>query len=180
MRIIGGSQKGLRLQPPSGLPVRPTTDRARESLFNILSNRFYFEDLQILDLCSGTGAVALEFFSRGASDITAVDLSKKCTVWIQKAAAQMGAKQLKVYHSDVVKFLGATDRTYDLIFADPPYEMPEMDRLAEVILERNLLTSKGIYILEHRSNFHPAFPEYIFDRRDYGQSAFTFYHSSGL
>lgn len=176
MRIIGGTRKGMRLQPPSGLPVRPTTDRARESLFNILSNQFHFETLRVLDLFSGTGAIALEFFSRGSAEITAVDLNRKCTAWIQKAASQMEAHDLQVHQSEVLKFLSNTPQKFDLIFADPPYEMAEIDEVASVILSRQLLAENGIYILEHRSSFHPTLQEYIYDRRDYGQSAFTFYN----
>lgn len=175
MRIIGGKLKGLRLNPPKGLPVRPTTDLAKEALFNILQNKIDFEGIKVLDLFSGTGNLALEFASRDAAEVIAVDKSIRCTHYIKDMARQHQLEQIKVYNADVFKYLELEDTAYDLIFADPPYDLSRIPELPKIIFEKNLINADGLLIIEHQSmqnlSHHPAFVE----QRKYGHSSFSFF-----
>lgn len=175
MRIIGGRLKGLRLNPPAKLPVRPTTDLAKEALFNILYNQFDFETIRVLDLFSGTGNISLEFASRGASKINSVDRDFGCVQYLKSLVKQYDLSAIKVVKSDVFKFLDMETDTYDLVFADPPYDMPQINQIATKVIDRNILNSNGYLIIEHPSmkklDNHPLFIE----QRKYGSSSFSFY-----
>lgn len=175
MRIIGGSLRGLKLNPPPKLPVRPTKDNAREALFNILNNQVDFSALSVLDLFSGTGALSLEFASRGVPRILSVDRHPGCTGYLKDIARQHKLESIKVVKADVLKFLREERQQYDLIFADPPYDLPQITDLAAMVFDRNLLKPGGTLIIEHPSmkklNTHPAFRE----QREYGYSSFSFF-----
>ena len=175
MRIIGGSLKGLRLNPPKNLPVRPTTDLAKEALFNILLNQIEFEGIKVLDLFSGTGNISLEFASRGASEVISVDKSIHCVNYLKDTSRQHKLTQIKTYREDVFKYLNIETEQYDLIFADPPYDLNRIPDLPKVIFEKNLLKPDGLLIVEHQSlqnlSNHPAFVE----QRKYGHSSFSFF-----
>jgi 16S rRNA (guanine(966)-N(2))-methyltransferase RsmD len=175
MRIIGGSLKGLRLNPPKNLPVRPTTDLAKEALFNILLNQIEFDGIKILDLFAGTGNISLEFASRGASEVISVDRSIHCVNYLKDTSRQHKLTQIKTYREDVFKYLNIETEQYDLIFADPPYDLNRIPDLPKVIFERNLLKPDGVLIVEHQSlqnlSNHPAFVE----QRKYGHSSFSFF-----
>jgi 16S rRNA (guanine(966)-N(2))-methyltransferase RsmD len=175
MRIIGGSLKGLRLNPPKNLPVRPTTDLAKEALFNILLNQIEFEGIKVLDLFSGTGNISLEFASRGASEVISVDRSIHCINYLKDTSRQHKLTQIKTYREDVFKYLNIETEQYDLIFADPPYDLNRIPDLPKVIFEKNLLKPDGLLIVEHQSlqnlSNHPAFVE----QRKYGHSSFSFF-----
>lgn len=175
MRIIGGSLKGLRLNPPKNLPVRPTTDLAKEALFNILLNQIEFEGIKVLDLFSGTGNISLEFASRGASEVISVDKSIHCVNYLRDTSRQHKLTQIKTYREDVFKYLNIETEQYDLIFADPPYDLNRIPDLPKVIFEKNLLKPDGLLIVEHQSlqnlSNHPAFVE----QRKYGHSSFSFF-----
>ncbi|MFS2189849.1 16S rRNA (guanine(966)-N(2))-methyltransferase RsmD [Mucilaginibacter sp. Mucisp84] len=175
MRIIGGSLKGLRLNPPKNLPVRPTTDLAKEALFNILLNQIEFEGIKVLDLFSGTGNISLEFASRGASEVISVDRSIHCVNYLKDTSRQHKLTQIKTYREDVFKYLNIETEQYDLIFADPPYDLNRIPDLPKVIFEKNLLKPDGLLIVEHQSlqnlSNHPAFVE----QRKYGHSSFSFF-----
>src|ERR1700761_6625172 len=175
MRIIGGRLKGLRLNPPKNLPVRPTTDRAKEALFNILLNKIDFEGIRVLDLFSGTGNISLEFASRGAAQIISVDRSIHCVNYLKDTARQHGLTNIKVFKDDVFKYLQHETDQFDLVFADPPYDLNGIPELSKVIFERNLLLPGGLLIVEHQSmqnlSNHPAFTEH----RKYGHSSFSFF-----
>jgi 16S rRNA (guanine966-N2)-methyltransferase len=175
MRIIGGTLKGLRLNPPKNLPVRPTTDLAKEALFNILQNQIEFENINVLDLFSGTGNISLEFASREAAQVVAVDRSIHCINYIKDTARQHGLEQIKTYKADVFKFLELETGQFDLIFADPPYDLDRITELPRIVFEKNLLLPGGILIVEHQSfqnlGSHPAFVEH----RKYGHSSFSFF-----
>ena len=175
MRIIGGSLKGLRLNPPKNLPVRPTTDLAKEALFNILLNQIDFEGIKVLDLFSGTGNISLEFASRGASEVISVDRSIHCVNYLKDTARQHKLTQIKTYREDVFKYLNMETEQYDLVFADPPYDLNRIPDLPKVIFEKNLLNNGGLLIIEHQSlqnlSSHPAFTE----QRKYGHSSFSFF-----
>ncbi|GAB2684985.1 16S rRNA (guanine(966)-N(2))-methyltransferase RsmD [Mucilaginibacter koreensis] len=175
MRIIGGSLKGLRLNPPKNLPVRPTTDLAKEALFNILQNQVELYGITVLDLFSGTGNLALEFASRGAEQVIAVDRSIHCVNYIKDTARQHNLPQIKTFKADVFKYLEMETEPYDLIFADPPYDLSRIPDIPKIVFEKGLLKPDGLLIVEHQSmqnlSNHPAFAE----QRKYGHSSFSFF-----
>jgi len=177
MRIIGGSLKGLRLNPPKNLPVRPTTDLAKEALFNILQNRIDFEDMRVLDLFSGTGNISMEFASRGAAQVVAVDRSIHCVNYLKDISRQHGLTNIKVFKEDVLKYLQFENEQYELIFADPPYDLNKIPEIPKIIFDKNLLLPGGLLIIEHQSmqnlSNHPAFAE----QRKYGHSSFSFFNN---
>lgn len=150
MRIISGSHKGRRLTAPKNLPVRPTKDMAKEALFNILNNGYYFPDCEILDLFSGTGNIAYEFASRGAKAIYAVDLHPGCVSFIQKTTETL-EMPIKAIHSDVFEYLNKANHSWDIIFADPFYDMDatQFEQLVALVFEKALLKEDGSLILEH-------------------------------
>ena len=175
MRIIGGKLKGLRISPPPNLPVRPTTDIAKEALFNILNNHFDFEELKVLDLFSGTGNLSLEFASRGCPDITSVDKNAGCYNFLRNTAKQHQLSTIKATRADVFKFLEQETDTFDLIFADPPFDIPQIPLIPEMVFKRKLLNQGGLLIVEHptmkKLDNHPNFKE----QRKYGYSSFSFF-----
>ncbi len=175
MRIIGGTLKGLRLNPPKNLPVRPTTDLAKEALFNILQNQIDFENIKVLDLFAGTGNISLEFASREAAQVISVDRSIHCINYIKDAARQHKLSQIRTYKADVFKFLEIETEQYDLIFADPPYDLNGIPEIPRIIFDKKLLLPGGMLIVEHQTlqnlSNHPAFVE----QRKYGHSSFSFF-----
>ena len=175
MRIIGGKIGGLRLNPPTNLPVRPTTDIAKEALFNILQNRLEFDGLNCLDLFAGTGNISFELASRGVEHVDSVDLHFKCVQYITDTAKKMKLEQINTRKAEVFKFITSCKSTYDLIFADPPYDIPKLPQLPKLVFDNNLLNNNGLLIVEHPSTRqmeeHPNFIE----TRKYGYSSFSFY-----
>lgn len=175
MRIIGGKLKGLRLNPPAKLPVRPTTDVAKEALFNILFNQFDFENIRVLDLFSGTGNISMEFASRGVPSICSVDRDYGCYNYLKTLAKQYDLPAIKSFKADVFKFLESEKEKYDLIFADPPYDLPQINIIASKIFDHHLLKTDGYLIIEHPSmkklDNHPNYIE----QRQYGSSSFSFF-----
>ena len=175
MRIIAGSLKGRRLNPPTTLPVRPTTDMARESLFNILNNYVDYEDCTVLDLFAGTGAVSMEFVSRGVKEVTSIDINNLCTDFIKSAALQFGVKNLHVVRTDVFDLIKRAYKKFDIIFADPPYALENLDQLPDLIFDHNMLTEDGIFILEHPSEYQFENHPHFWQHRNYGKVNFTFF-----
>ena len=149
MRIISGSLRGRRLNPPANLPVRPTTDMARESLFNILNNYVDFEDCTVLDLFAGTGAVSFEFISRGARAVTSIDINAQCTDYIKAESARLALRNIHVVRADVFDLLKRATQQFDIVFADPPYAIESLPSLPDLVFSKNILTPDGIFILEH-------------------------------
>jgi 16S rRNA (guanine966-N2)-methyltransferase len=177
MRIIGGTLRGLRLNPPKNLPVRPTTDLAKEALFNILLNQIEFEGIKVLDLFSGTGNISLEFASRGAAEVISVDRSIHCVNYLKDTSRQHKLNQVKAYKEDVFKYLQIETEQYDLVFADPPYDLNRIPDIPKIVFERNILLPGALLIVEHQSmqniSQHPAFVE----QRKYGHSSFYFFRN---
>lgn len=178
MRVIGGQYKGFRFDPPSKIPARPTTDRAKESLINILLSNFGIEDKICLDLFSGTGNIAYELASQGAESITAVDSNFNSVEYIKQTFEKLGYKKYKVIKADVFKWIKQNQlNTFDLIFADPPYDHIGMSQLPELIFGNNLLAPDGLLIIEHRTSL--TFQNtHLKNQRDYGQSRFSFFWES--
>jgi 16S rRNA (guanine966-N2)-methyltransferase len=180
VRIISGKFRGKQIHPPANLLVRPTTDFAKESLFNILNNLVDFEQIRILDLFSGTGSISFEFFSRGCPAVTAVEINPKCAAFIKKTAEIMHAGNLDAVRSDVFRFIKYSGISWDLIFADPPYEMDSIDTLPEIILNSSILKEGGTFILEHSGNYDFSEVPGFFDHRKYGSVNFSFFRKNLL
>lgn len=176
MRIISGKYKGKRLVAPKKLPVRPTTDFAKEGLFNILGNQYYFDEINVLDLFAGTGNISYEFASRGTLEVTSVDAHYGCVKYINQIAEELDLP-ISTIKSDVFKYLSAASGAYDLIFADPPYAF-DKEQFAEIIskiFENNLLKPKGIFILEHPKQTDVTKITGFQESRRYGGSVFSFF-----
>lgn len=179
MRIIAGRYKGKRLIAPKRLPVRPTTDMAKEGLFNILNNRYYLEELKIIDLFSGTGNISFEFASRGSSSIIAVDSYAGCVQFISKTSKELGFP-IRPIKSDVFKFLEKTLEKADILFADPPYNLPfeSFAKIVHTVFNRRLLLEDGILILEHSEQTDLSDVPFFTEARKYGGSVFSFFQEA--
>ena len=176
MRIISGIYGGRRITPPAKMPyTRPTTDIAKEGLFNILQNNLDIESLKTLDLFGGTGSISYELASRGVKDITIIEKDSKMYDFIKKTAQQLALKNFKVIKSDVFKFIENCKEQYDLIFAGPPYALDNIDDLPKLVVEKKLLHPKGWFILEHTPrNTYVKSPFYK-SERNYGTTVFSFF-----
>lgn len=178
MRIISGKYKGKRLTAPKTLPVRPTTDFAKEALFNILNNKISFNETKFLDLFAGTGNISFEMASRGTKHITAVDADFGCIKYIQKISDELdfGIHTIK---SDVYSYLDKNNQVFDVIFADPPYDFSfeQFNKICASIFENNLLNPEGILIIEHSKHTDLSSIENFSEARKYGGSKFSFFQS---
>lgn len=176
MRIISGKHKGRRLKAPKNLPVRPTTDMAKESLFNILNNTYYFDAISVIDLFAGTGNISYEFASRGTKTIYAIDANFNCIKYIYNTAKTLNLP-INTYKSDVYKFLEKTTLQTDIIFADPPYNFKaeKFLEIVDMVINKNLLTEEGVLIIEHSKHTDLSHhKKHSFDKR-YGGNVFSFF-----
>ncbi len=151
MRIVSGKYKGHRISPPTNITARPTTDFAKESLFNVLNNRIDFEEITVLDLFAGTGNISFEFASRGVPGITSIEMNYRHAGFIRKIIQNLQFDAINLIQGDVFKYLNACKTKFDLIFADPPYDLPTLDSLPDIVFEKELLKENGVFILEHPS-----------------------------
>jgi 16S rRNA (guanine(966)-N(2))-methyltransferase RsmD len=177
MRIVSGKWKGKRIVAPKNLPTRPTTDFAKEGLFNILNNRFFFDDLRVLDLFAGTGNIAYEFASRGAGEITCVDQNKGCVRFIGEMADSLGAN-IQPVQLDAWLFVQKTTTSYDIVFADPPYDWDKHEALAEALIQKGFLKEGGEAIIEHSADTDLSHLLGFFEHRKYGHVHFSFFSRS--
>lgn len=176
MRIISGTHKGRRISPPKNLPVRPTTDLAKESLFNILNNYLDFSALDVLDIFAGTGSISFEFASREAISVTSVDLNYRCVRFIKKTAADLGFENLHAYRADVFKFLKKpAQKKYDLIFSDAPYDLEGSESVPDLVFEQGWLKKNARLIVEHPKGFDFTGHKYFKELRNYGKVNFSFF-----
>ncbi len=178
MRVIRGKYGHRRFDVPKSFNARPTTDFAKENLFNILSNRLDFEGLTAADLFSGTGSIALELVSRGCASVTSVEKRREHAAFIRDLSRRLNEENTwRIMETDVFLFLqrNKNSRCFDFVFADPPYMLDRLDTLPDTIMESNILTEDGLFILEHPKDFdfstHPRFV----DHRAYGSVNFTFF-----
>lgn len=178
MRIVSGTHKGRRFSPPKGLPVRPTTDFAKEGLFNMLRSRIDIEDMQVLDLCAGTGAMTFEFASRGAASVLAVDQHMGCIKWIKKTAIDFDLKSITAVKTDIFKFINKLPKNFDIIFADPPYALEATKTLPQTIFEKGLLKKDGLLIVEHGRDTSFEEHQNFISTRAFGNVNFTFFEES--
>lgn len=194
MRIISGTYKGRRISPPKNISARPTTDFAKESLFNLLNNRMDFEGIDMLDLFAGTGSIGLEFISRGARDVIAVEMAHTQQNFIIQTCKLLKIKNLNLIRGDVFKFINSCKMQFDFIYADPPYDLPQLSKIPDLIFKDNpstnmtdsvdsnsnhdhntLLKPDGIFVLEHsKNNDFSTHPHYV-ETRKYGNVHFTFF-----
>ena len=175
MRIISGTYGGRRLSPPKNITARPTTDFAKESLFNLLQNRMDFEGVDMLDLFAGTGGIGIEFVSRGAREVTAVELAHTQQNFIIQTCKQLGIHNLQVIRGDVFKFLNTCHIRYDFIYADPPYALDKLPTLPDCILSRDILKEGGWLVIEHgKDTDFSLHPRHVETRR-YGSVHFSFF-----
>ena len=176
MRIISGLYKSRKIVAPKNLPVRPTTDMAKESLFNILSNNFYFDDISVLDLFAGTGNISYEFASRGTEQITCVDQDFGCIKFINKTADTFNMP-IQTIKSDVFKFLEKTTLQSNVIFADPPYNFSDEQfaKIPELVFQNNLLLEDGVLIVEHSKHTDLSKLKHYSYSKSYGGNMFSFF-----
>lgn len=175
MRIIGGRLKGQLIRLPQTYAARPTTDFAREGLFNILGNEYEFEDLKVLDLFGGTGAVSYEFASRGASRVWCVEMARENASFIKRESTRLGLDNVTMVRDNVFDFLDICHEKFDLIFADPPYALEGLETIPDKVLSKDILFPECYFILEHGSEHsfkdHPRFRK----ERIYGRVHFSFF-----
>jgi 16S rRNA (guanine966-N2)-methyltransferase len=176
MRIIGGEWGGRKIHPPSKMPfTRPTTDIAKEGLFNIIQSNRSLEGLKILDLFGGTGSISFEFASRGANDLTIVEKNGQMLGFIRKTAELLELNKLKIIPSDVFRFLKNNKEQYDFIFAGPPYALETIDQLPDYVIKGNLLREDGWFVLEHTPrNRYKDYPLFVTER-NYGTTLFSIF-----
>ncbi len=175
MRIVGGKYRGRRITVSHGFDSRPTTDFAREALFNILTNKVDFENIRVLDLFGGTGSISFEFASRGCAEIDLVDINSRSTQFIGKAAAELGIKGLRAVRMDAFRFIPICKKQYNVIFADPPYALRNLRDIPDLVLDHQLLLPDGLLILEHgKSDSFQDHRQFV-EERHYGSVHFSFF-----
>lgn len=177
MRIISGRYKGRRLSVPSSFKARPTTDFAKENLFNVLNNTIDWEECTALDLFGGTGSISLELVSRGCPQVTCIEKAPLNYRFIEKCKNELNAEELTVFNMDVFKYLSTCKTQFDIIFADPPYDLKTLPEVPKIIIERELIKPGGIFIMEHsKDNDFSALP--IFQtKRVYGSVNFSIFEN---
>lgn len=176
MRIVGGEFSGRRFSPPTNIPARPTTDVAKEGLFNTLENLLDFEDIKTCDIFGGTGSISYELASRGASDLTLIERDATSILFIKKTAQALGIlDKMSIIKGDVFRFMKQSTDSYHFIFAGPPYALENIDDLPLLVFEKNMLLPEGIFVLEHtpRNDYqhHPHFLR----MKNYGTTVFSFF-----
>ena len=175
MRIVSGKYKGRRLSPPSNISARPTTDFAKEALFNVLNNRIDFEEICVLDLFAGTGGISFEFASRGCPSVVCVEKNRKQQLFIEKIIRELSLDSVKLLKMDAFAYIEHCSTKFDLIFADPPYDLPELSKIPNLIFSNNLLKNDGIFILEHPSKMDFSTYPHFKEHRNYGNVNFSFF-----
>jgi 16S rRNA (guanine(966)-N(2))-methyltransferase RsmD len=175
MRIISGKYKGRRISAPSNITARPTTDFAKEGLFNLLNNKIDFEGIDVLDLFAGTGSISIEFVSRDCNSVISIEQNDRHCAFIRKVCAELKIENLSLLKTDVFKYINSCHTQFDMIFADPPYELDKLAQIPDLIFAKKLLKPDGLFVLEHSANNkfenHPNFV----DHRNYGNVNFSFF-----
>ncbi|MFC2138081.1 RsmD family RNA methyltransferase [Bacteroidota bacterium] len=175
MRIISGAYKGKNIVPPKTFKARPTTDFAKESLFNIISNNFNYTEIAILDLFAGTGSISYEFASRGCKSITTVELDYKNFSFINQTIEKLNFTHINVLKVDAFKILKSITEKFDIIFADPPYTLDDIDSLPDIVFNKELLVKNGWFILEHSKDYNFSAHQYFIEIRKYGSVNFSIF-----
>ena len=175
MRIISGKYKSRRFDIPKNFKARPTTDFAKENIFNVLGNLIDLDGTSALDLFSGTGSISFELLSRGCKEVVCVEKDAAHYAFIKKVEGELKADKLQTVRADALKYITIVDRTFDLIFADPPYTLKELDQIPEFILSHNLLNPDGIFVMEHPKEHDFSHLPGFLQRRVYGAVNFSIF-----
>lgn len=175
MRIIGGYLKGRTIELPSSYEARPTTDFAREGLFNVLDNEYEFDGLKVLDLFAGTGAISYEFISRGAGHVWCVEMNPRNASFISSESARLGIKNLSVVRHNVFDFLPICREKFDIVFADPPYALENLQTIPDQIFSADIVFPGGYLILEHGNEHSFKEHPYFIKEKRYGRVHFSFF-----
>lgn len=176
MRVIRGIYKSRRFNPPKSFPSRPTTDFAKEGIFNVLENQFSLLDLSVLDLCAGTGNISIEILSREAGTVTSVDKHPISVKYMYQLKKELGVgEEWKIVKNDVLQFLEKNSETYDIIFADPPYDVSFHAKIAQLIYEKKMLNPAGICIIEHGKQTDLSKEKGFLSMRNFGNVYFSFF-----
>ena len=175
MRIISGKYKGRAINPPRNLRARPTTDFAKENLFNVLGNLVDFDECDVLDLFAGTGSISYEFASRGARSVTAVEINAVHYNFIRQTAAQLGITNLYAVKANAFLYLKSCAKQFDIIFSDAPYDLEGSEQVVKLVLEGDLLRPGGILIFEHSKKMDFSYRPEFWQLRSYGSVQFSFF-----
>lgn len=175
MRIIRGKYGRRRFDVPKNITARPTTDFARENIFNVLENNFEIEDKSVLDLFAGTGAISLEFLSRGAAPVVAVEMAAVQYNFIKSVKTKLADENLTVLKGDVFKFIASCKQQFDFIFADPPYDHPRFAEIPELILNSEAVKEGTVVIVEHNRNHDFSTLPGFHQHRVYGSVNFSIF-----
>jgi 16S rRNA (guanine966-N2)-methyltransferase len=176
MRIIGGKLQRRHIIAPSRLPVRPTTDMAKEALFSIINNHFDFENIRVLDLFSGTGNISYEFASRGALEVISVDMNNHCVQFIRQTAEKFEIENIRPVRAEAFHFLSFCKVEFDIVFADPPYDLGGIAEIPSRVFENQVVSPGGWFILEHGENHDFSKQPFFAETRRYGKVHFSFFH----
>lgn len=176
MRIVSGKYRGRRFSPPSNFKARPTTDFAKENLFNILNNEIDWEETTALDLFGGTGSISFELASRECKHVTCVEKNPIHAAFIEKVKDQLKVTNLRIFKMDVFKYLEHNKDQFDLIFADPPYDMKNFEEVPRLVFEKNILKEGGIFIIEHSKDYDFSDYSLFVQKRTYGSVNFSIFH----
>ena len=177
MRIITGKYKGRHFDIPRSFKARPTTDFAKENIFNVLVQYVDFEDATALDLFSGTGSITLELLSRGCCQVVSVELDRDHHRFIKESVAKLEGNA-QCIRGDVFRFVKSCRLQFDFIFADPPYALKELSTLPDLIFEKDLLKPDGIFVLEHGKDYDFSQHPYFIDHRSYGSVNFSLFRAT--
>ncbi|MCQ2221738.1 MAG: RsmD family RNA methyltransferase [Prevotella sp.] len=181
MRIITGQYKGRHFDVPRSFKARPTTDFAKENIFNVLNGYMDFDEASALDLFAGTGSITLEMLSRGCKDVVSVEMDRDHSAFIRQCLQKLGEERCSLIRGDVFRFLKSCKRKFDFIFADPPYALPDLPKIPDLVLgnaddpESCLLAEGGIFVFEHgKQNDFSQHPRFI-EHRSYGSVNFSLF-----
>ncbi|MFC2152326.1 16S rRNA (guanine(966)-N(2))-methyltransferase RsmD [Bacteroidota bacterium] len=178
MRIVSGKYKGRLVKPPKNFRARPTTDFAKENLFNILNNNFDFTELEVLDLFSGTGSISYEFASRECKSVISIESNFKHQAFIKKTIEELGLKNVLTYKSDAFRYVKSCHKKFDIVFADPPYDLKSIDTIPDFIFEQELLNPGGWLIVEHGDKTNFGRNKRFQETRKYGGVNFSIFENS--
>lgn len=180
MRIVSGRLRGRQINPPKNFRARPTTDFAKESIFNIIANHFDFEGLVVLDLFSGTGSISYEFISRGAALVDAVEKDFHHWQFIRSTAKQFNLTVLNAIKHDAFSFLKGCSKCYDIVFADPPYDLQEIDVIPDMVMNSGIVREEGWFILEHSGRYDFSDNQFFLEHRTYGSVNFSIFQKKNI
>ncbi len=177
MRIISGKFKGRIIKVPRTFKGRPTTDFAREGFFNVVKNYVDFERIKVLELFAGTGAFSIEFMSRGALEVVSVDIAPLHVNFINSVYRQFECKNARAIKADAFRFIGQCKDQYDVIFADPPYDLPDLTVLPDLVIQHKLLKEGGLFVLEHGERIKFENHSHFEHQRKYGSVNYSFFRA---